>query len=299
MRAGHLQGRNRARADSAVPGPSAGPPPLGAVISLLEVGWDWNPSAQAEAIISPAEEEERPLQQSGPGSRCTSRQRKGRSRHGHVLTKPRCCLWPEQRGTTKPSLSFPNHNGKAAAKMTPQISASISAASIRELLFLDTLQTTGTPAPRRPQLGQPTCLGVNETASAIPLLPLPSGRGSVTELKSSRGIILGLKLFLFIYSSRRTRITLSLRARVTRHSSGHKALCLAGSSWQESQGQSLLLTLYCQQRVPVAAGNGGHQVWMCLLQLHWPGHSCFLILPAQASPGSFSPRAHLTICRGI
>lgn len=66
-----------ARADSAVPGPSAGPPPLWAVISLPEVGWDWNPSAQAEAIISPAEEEERPLQQCGPGSRCTSRQRKG------------------------------------------------------------------------------------------------------------------------------------------------------------------------------------------------------------------------------
>lgn len=228
-----------ARADSAVPGPSAGPPPLWAVISLLEVGWDWNPSAQAEAIISPAEEEERPLQQCGPGSRCTSRQRKGRSRHGHVLTAPRCCLWPEQRGTAKPSLSFPNHNGKAAAKMTPQISASISAASIRELLFLDTLWTAGTPAPCQPQLGQPTCLGVHETASAIPLLPWPSGRGSVTELKSRRGIILGLKLFPFIYSSRRTRITQSLRARVTRHSSGHKALCLAGPSWQESQGQSL------------------------------------------------------------
>lgn len=69
--------------------------------------------------------------------------------------------------------------------MTPQISASISAASIRELLFLDALWTAGTPAPRWPQLGQSTCLGVHETASAIPLLPLPSGRGSVTELKSS------------------------------------------------------------------------------------------------------------------
>lgn len=88
MRAGHWQGRNRARADSALLGPSAGPPPFRAVISLLEVGWGWNPSAQAEAIISPAQEEERPPQQSGPGSCCTSRQRKGRSRHGHVLREP-------------------------------------------------------------------------------------------------------------------------------------------------------------------------------------------------------------------
>lgn len=118
MRAGHLQGRNRtrARAHSAVPGPPAGPPPLRAVISLLEVGWDWNPSAQAEAIISPAEEEERPLQQSGPGSRCTSRQWKGRSCHGHVLTEPRCCLWPEQRGTTKTIAIFSKPQWKGGSQ---------------------------------------------------------------------------------------------------------------------------------------------------------------------------------------
>lgn len=61
----------------------------------------------------------------------------------------------------------------------------------------------------------------------------------------------------------------------------------------------LLLTLYCQQRVPVAAGYGGHQVRMRLLQLHRPRHSRFLVLPAQASPGSFPPCAHLAVCRGI
>lgn len=60
-----------------------------------------------------------------------------------------------------------------------------------------------------------------------------------------------------------------------------------------------LLTLYCQQCVPVAAGYRGHQVWMRLLQLHRPWGSRFLVLPAQASPGSFPPRAHLAICRSI
>lgn len=194
MRAGHLQGRNRARANSAVLGLPAGPPPLGAVISLLEVGWDWNPSAQAEAIISPAEEEERPLQQSGPGSRCTSRQRKGRSCHGHVLTKPRCCLWPEQRGTTKPSLSFPNHNGKAAAKMTPQISASISAASIRELLFLDTLRTAGTPSSL-PAAAWPAYLsGSVQDSLCHPSAPLAQWERHCHRAEQRQGNYFGLEV---------------------------------------------------------------------------------------------------------
>lgn len=163
--------------------------------------------------------------------------------------------------------------------MTPQISASISAASIRELLFLDALWTAGTPAPRWPQLGQPTCLGVHETASAIPLLPLPSGRGSVTELKSSGGIILGLKLFLFIYSSRRTRITLSLRARVTRHSSGHKALCLLGPHGRNHRDKTFthaLLPAVCsrgsrQQRSP---GMDVSPLAALALALLFPHPSC-------------------------
>lgn len=73
------------------------------------------------------------------------------------------------------------------------------------------------------------------------------------------------------------------------------------SGWAVRAGISAakpLLTLYSQQRVPVAAGYGGHQVWMRLLQLHRPRRSRFLVLPAQASPGSFPPGAHLAVCRG-
>lgn len=78
--------------------------------------------------------------------------------------------------------------------MTPQISASISAASIRELLFLDTRWTATTPAPHRSQLGQPTCLGVHETVSAIPLLPQPCVSSRVTMLHRG-GICMGFELF--------------------------------------------------------------------------------------------------------
>lgn len=141
-------------------GQSAGPPPLQGVINLLEVGWDWNPTAQCRGHNQTNRGGRKaPLQQSGPGSHLTPRQRKGRSRHGHVLTTQGCYFWPEQRGTTKPWLSFPNHNGEPAAKMTPQISASISAAAIKELLFLATRWTVSISAPHQLQPGHPPSSG--------------------------------------------------------------------------------------------------------------------------------------------
>lgn len=110
---------------------------------------------------------------------------------------------------------------------------------------------------------------------------------------------MGFKLFLFIYSSKRDKNNTELMCQGYSVQTWSQGIASAWAPMAGITATKPLLTLYCQQCVPVAARHRGHQVWMCLLQLHWPRCPCLLVFPTQAAPGSFSPGAHLTICRGV